>query len=118
MSENQQTQNTQTTAGESIADEVDVMLRDFADFARVVGRAAGKAAEDLTGLMVVRVGAGERADLDVMVDAGLAKTRAEAALRLMADGVKTNAPLYQRVERTRARIESLRGELKGMMGSG
>lgn len=118
MSENQQTQTTHTAPGESIADEVDVMLHDFADFARVVGRAAGKAAEDLTGLMVVRVGAGERADLDVMVDAGLAKTRAEAALRLMADGVKANAPLYQRVERTRARIETLRGELKEMMGSG
>ncbi len=33
------------------------MLKDFVDFALVMGRAAGKAAEDLTGLMVVRVGA-------------------------------------------------------------
>jgi len=119
MSGNSQTQTAQTGAnGGSIADEVNVMVKDFVDFALVVGRAAGKAAEDLSGLMVVRVGAGDRAGLDVMVNAGLAKTRAEAALRLMADGVKANAPIYQRAERARAQIEALKGELKGMLGAG
>lgn len=100
----------------TLGDEVDIMLKDFVNFALEVGRAAGKAAEDLTGLMVVKVGAGEREDLDIMVDAGLAKTRAEAALRLMADGVKANRPLYEHAERTRAQIQALRGQLKGMMG--
>ncbi len=97
MSDNSQTQTAQTGANNgSISDEVNVMVKDFVDFALVVGRAAGKAAEDLSGLMVVRVGAGDRADLDVMVNAGLAKTRSEAALRLMADGVKANAAIYKR----------------------
>lgn len=119
MSEAAQTQTTQTGANNgSFSDEVNVMVKDFVDFALVVGRAAGKAAEDLSGLMVVRVGAGERADLDVMVNAGLAKTRSEAALRLMADGVKANAPIYQRAERARAQIEALKGELKDLMGAG
>src|SRR5574340_813543 len=111
-------ENTQVNTGDTgkLSDEIDIMLKDFVDFALVVGRAAGKAAEDLTGLMVVRVGAGEREDLDIMVNAGLAKTRAEAALRLMADGVKVNRPLYERAERTREQIQALRGQLKGMMG--
>src|SRR5574340_1245585 len=82
MSENQQTS---TADNSTLSDEFNVMLKDFVDFALVMGRAAGKAAEDLTGLMVVKVGAGEREDLDIMVNAGLAKTRAEAALKLMAD---------------------------------
>lgn len=116
MNENQTPQNTAESG--SIADEVNVMVRDFADFAITLGRAAGKAAEDLTGLMVLRVGREERADLDVLVNAGLARTRAEAALRLVKDGVNANAPLYQRVERTRAQIEALKGQLKGMMGAG
>lgn len=113
MSENPQEK---TTAGNTLSDEVDIMVKDFIDFAVFVGRAAGRGAEDLTGLMVIKTGAGERADLDLMVDAGLAKTRAEAALRLMADGVKANRPLYERAERTREQIQALRGQLKGMMG--
>jgi len=113
MSENQQGN---TTESSTLGDEFNVMLKDFVDFALVMGRAAGKAAEDLTGLMVVRVGAGEREDLDIMVNAGLAKTRAEAALRLIADGVKVNGPLYERAERAREQIQALRGQLKGMMG--
>src|SRR5574340_669066 len=111
MSENQQTS---TADNSTLSDEFNVMLKDFVDFALVMGRAAGKAAEDLTGLMVVKVG--EREDLDIMVNAGLAKTRAEAALHLMADGVKVNGPLYERAERTREQIQALRGQLKGMMG--
>ncbi len=51
-----------------------------------------------------------------MVNAGLAKTRAEAALRLIADGVKVNGPLYERAERAREQIQALRGQMKGMMG--
>lgn len=113
MSENQQVNSGNNS---TLSDEFDVMLKDFVDFALVMGRAAGKAAEDLTGLMVVKVGAGEREDLDIMVNAGLAKTRAEAALRLMADGVKVNQPLYERAERTREQIQALRGQLKGIMG--
>lgn len=113
MSENPQGK---TVDNSTLSDEVNIMLKDFIDFAILAGRAAGKAAEDLTGLMVVKVGAGERADLDIMVDSGLAKTRAEAALRLMTDGIKANRPLYEHAERTREQIQALRGQLKEMLG--
>ena len=115
---NEETSQKPDSGGQStVSDEINVMVQDFADFAVFLGRKAGKVAEDLSGLMVVRVGAGERADLDVLVDAGIAKTRGEAALRLLADGVKANGDIYQRVERTREQIQALRGQLKDLIGS-
>ncbi len=114
MSENSGT--TATPTNEPFADQVNRLVVELCEMVVVVGRAAGRAAEDLTGLMVVHVGAGERADLDALVEAGLAKTRAEAALRLLADGVKANGTFYQRVERTRSQIEALKGQLKNLVG--
>jgi len=118
MSENTQAQAENNVKAEpTLSDEINTMLDDFVDIAVQVGRAAGKAAEDLTGLMVMRVGKTQRDELDVLVNAGLAKTRAEAALKLLADGVKANEPLYRRVEHTRAQIQALKGQLKGLFQS-
>ena len=114
MSENSKT--TATPTNEPFANQINRLVVELGEMVVVVGRAAGKAAENLTGLMVVHVGAGERADLDALVEAGLAKTRAEAALRLLAAGVKANDAFFQRVERTREQIESLKGQLKGLVG--
>jgi len=118
MSENTQAQAENNVKAEpTLSDEINTMLDDFVDIAVQVGRAAGKAAEDLTGLMVMRVGKTQRDELDVLVNAGLAKTRAEAALKLLADGVKANEPLYGRVEHTRAQIQALKGQLKGLFST-
>lgn len=118
MSENPEVHTgTKNNESPTLSDEINTMLDDFVDVAVQVGRAAGKAAEDLTGLMVMRVGRQQRDDLDVLVDAGLAKTRAEAALKLLADGVKANEPLYRNVERTRAQIQALKGQLKGLFST-
>jgi hypothetical protein len=114
MSENNGT--TATPMNEPFGDQVNRLVVSLGEMVVVVGRAAGKAAENLSGLVVVHVEAKERADLDALVEAGLAKTRAEAALRLLADGVKTNDAFYQRVERTRNQIEALKGQLKGLVG--
>jgi len=118
MSENTQAQAENNVKAEpTLSDEINTMLDDFVEVAVQAGRAAGKAAEDLTGLMVLRVGKQQREELDVLVDAGLAKNRAEAALRLLADGVKANEPLYRHVERTREQIQALKGQLKGLFST-
>ena len=90
--------------------DIDSMFKEFAP-------KVGKAAEDLTGLIVVRVNPDERANLDVMVEAGLAKTRAQAALKLIAEGIKGNEAVYRHVNQAREQIQALKGELKGILQS-
>ena len=43
-------------------------------------------------------------------------TRAEAAAFLIDEGIKTQGPLFERVEQKLAEIERLRAELRGMVG--
>ncbi len=95
----------------------------FAQFLREAGqlalsgvRAAGKAAEDLTGLMILQVNPETRARMDDLVEAGLAKNRGEAALNLLRDGIRANQSVYAQVEKTRARIDALRSQLRGLIG--
>ncbi len=103
------------SASAQFEDDMNNLVKDIGDMFKEFAPKVGKAAEDLTGLMVVRVDPEKRADLDVMVEAGLAKTRAQAALKLIADGIKGNEPMYRNVERAREQIKALKGELKGIM---
>ncbi len=91
-------------------------LQEVGQLALAAGRAAGKAAEDLTGLMVLQTNADLRARMDDLVEAGLAKNRGDAALTLLRDGIASNQNIYQQVEKTRARIASLRSQLRGLIG--
>src|SRR3972149_346048 len=105
------------SASAQVEDDRNQLVKDIGSMFKEYAPKVGKAAEDLTGLMIVRVGPGERADLDVMVEAGLAKTRAPAALQLIAGGIKGNETGYRHINQARERINALRGELKGMMES-
>jgi hypothetical protein len=91
-------------------------LREAGQVALTVARAAGKAAEDLTGLMVLQVNPEMRARMDDLVEAGLAKTRGEAALDLLREGIRANQRVYEQVEKTRAHIDGLHSQLRGMIG--
>jgi len=51
-----------------------------------------------------------------LVQAGVFGTRAEAAAFLIDEGIKTQGPLFERVEQKLAEIERLRAELRGMVG--
>lgn len=91
-------------------------LREAGELALTVARAAGKAAEDLTGLMVLQVDADVRARMDDLVEAGLAENRGKAALSLLREGIRSNQSVYEEVEKTRARIQALRSQLRDMIG--
>jgi len=113
-------ETTNPTAGAKSAsaqfeEDMNNLVKDIGGMFKEFAPKVGKAAEDLTGLMVLRVHPGERADLDVMVEAGLAKTRAEAALKLIADGIKGNETVYRHVNQAREQIKALKGELKGIL---
>jgi hypothetical protein len=103
------------SASAQFEDDMNNLVKDIGAMFQEFAPKVGKAAEDLTGLMVMRVDPERRADLDVMVEAGLAKTRAQAALKLIADGIKGNESVYRNVQQAREKIQSLKGELKSIM---
>lgn len=86
----------------------DVVMRKTGEFIREVVEVTGKAAEDLTGLMLVHTDKPLRDQLDKVVEAGAARTRAEA-FRFMADaGLQVKQGILSKVEKTRAEIDALK----------
>jgi len=68
-------------------------------------------------VVAVKVTADAQAKLEQLVQAGVFRTRAEAAAFLIDEGIEAQAPLFSRVEQKLAEIERLRAELRGMVNS-
>jgi len=65
--------------------------------------------------IAVKISADAQNRLDQLVQAGVFRSRAEAAAFLIDEGVKTQSALFDRVEQKLAEIEKLRAELRGMI---
>src|SRR5205814_8977768 len=64
-------------------------------------------------MIAVKVSQDAQHKLGQLVQAGVFGTRAEAAAFLIDEGIKTQGPLFERVEQKLAEIERLRAELRG-----
>src|SRR5712691_4194632 len=67
-------------------------------------------------MLAVKVSQDAQHKLGQLVQAGVFGTRAEAAAFLIDQGIKTQGPLFERVEQKLAEIERLRAELRGLVG--
>jgi len=83
------------------------------DISRTIERAIS-AKDDY--MLAVKVSADAQHKLGQLVQAGVFGTRAEAAAFLIDEGIKTQGPLFERVEQKLAEIERLRAELRGLVG--
>jgi hypothetical protein len=83
------------------------------DISRTIERAIS-AKDDY--MLAVKVSPDAQVKLGQLVQAGVFGTRAEAAAFLIDEGIKTQGPLFERVEQKLAEIERLRAELRGMVG--
>jgi len=83
------------------------------DISRTIERAIS-AKDDY--MIAVKVSQDAQHKLGQLVQAGVFGTRAEAAAFLIDEGIKTQGPLFERVEQKLAEIERLRAELRGMVG--
>ena len=83
------------------------------DISRTIERAIS-AKDDY--MLAVKVSQDAQVRLGQLVQAGVFGTRAEAAAFLIDEGIKTQGPLFERVEQKLAEIERLRAELRGMVG--
>ncbi|HEX8096878.1 MAG TPA: hypothetical protein VF507_02525 [Pyrinomonadaceae bacterium] len=82
------------------------------DISRTIERAIS-AKDDY--VVAVKVSTEAQDKLEQLVQAGVFRSRAEAAAFLIDEGIRTQAPLFARVEQKLAEIERLRAELRGMI---
>lgn len=66
-------------------------------------------------VVAVKVSPGAQEKLEQLVQAGVFRSRAEAAAYLIDEGIKTQAALFDRVRQKLSEIERLRAELRGMI---
>lgn len=83
------------------------------DISRTIERAMS-AKDDY--VVAVKISPEAQDKLEQLVQAGVFRSRAEAAGFLIDEGIKTQAALFSRVEQKLAEIERLRAELRGMIG--
>ena len=82
------------------------------DISRTIERAIS-AKDDY--VVAVKVSADAQEKLDQLVQAGVFRSRAEAAAFLIDEGVKTQSALFERVQQKLSEIERLRAELREMV---
>ncbi|HEX8138860.1 MAG TPA: hypothetical protein VF544_14930 [Pyrinomonadaceae bacterium] len=85
------------------------------DISRTIERAIS-AKDDY--VVAVKVSHEAQEKLEQLVQAGVFRSRAEAAAFLIDEGIKTQSALFDRVQQKLAEIERLRAELRGMVGEG
>ena len=81
------------------------------DISRTIERAIS-AKDDY--VVAVKVSPEAQEKLEQLVQAGVFRSRAEAAAYLIDEGIKTKTALFERVEQKLHEIERLRAELRGL----
>jgi Arc/MetJ-type ribon-helix-helix transcriptional regulator len=82
------------------------------DISRTIERAMSAKDEYV---VAVKVSPEAQEKIDQLVQAGIFRSRAEAAGFLTDEGIKTQTALFERVQQKLAEIERLRAELRGMV---
>jgi Arc/MetJ-type ribon-helix-helix transcriptional regulator len=85
------------------------------DISRTIERAIS-AKDDY--VVAVKVSHEAQDKLEQLVQAGVFRSRAEAAAFLIDEGIKTQSALFDRVQQKLSEIERLRAELRGMINEG
>jgi Arc/MetJ-type ribon-helix-helix transcriptional regulator len=66
-------------------------------------------------VVAVKISPEAQEKLEALVQAGVFRSRAEAAGFLIEEGIKTQSALFERVRQKLAEIERLRAELRGLI---
>ncbi len=82
-----------------------------------LGRALATTAQDLTKLMIIHVDDETRDQLDLLVDAEIANNRHEAAVAMLQEGIEAQAPLFDRIRKTKSQIGALQKKMRNLVGT-
>jgi Arc/MetJ-type ribon-helix-helix transcriptional regulator len=107
-----QPQSGGSRAGDTI-EEITSTLRDlFNRVPETVSKAVERAINVRDTTVLLRLGEESSDKLDTLVSAGVFRSRAEAAVFLIDEGIKAQSPLFQRIQDKLGEIEKLREELR------
>jgi len=84
----------------------------FSEIASSLRTAVSHALTGRTNVVMVRVNDETLRYLDMLVEADICKSRSESAAFLIAEGVKANAALYERIAEVTEQIAELRRQLR------
>jgi hypothetical protein len=106
-----------SSAGSSVRDMAARIPEQLSAIGRDISRTIERAISAKDDYMLaVKVSHDAQIRLGQLVQAGVFGTRAEAAAFLIDEGIKSQGPLFERVEQKLAEIERLRAELRGLVG--
>lgn len=109
-------QDSERQAGTSVRDMASRIPEQLSAIGRDISRTIERAISAKDDYMLaVKVSTDASHKLGQLVQAGVFGTRAEAAAFLIDQGIKSQGPLFERVEQKLAEIERLRAELRGMI---
>ncbi len=102
-----------TSSQHSTVDDVVNAIREFVSKApETINKAVERAMNVKDTTVLLRLGDKESDALDTLVSAGIFKARMEAANFLIAEGIKSQAELFIRIQSKLDEIERLRSELR------
>ena len=108
----------QSTGQYSTVDDVVSAIREFVSKAPdTINKAVERAMNVKDNTVILRLGDKESDALDTLVSAGIYKSRTEAANFLIAEGIKAQAGLFERIQSKLDEIERLRTELRQSVAS-
>lgn len=101
--------------------DLEKALKDVANettrFFNCLGQAVATTAQDLTQLMIIHVDDETREHLDLLVDAEIAKSRHEAAVAMLKEGMEVKAPLFDRIRKTKSQITALQKKMRTLVST-
>ena len=109
-------ENTRTAS--SVRDIASRIPESLSAIGRDISRTIEKAISAKDDYVVaVKISPEAQDKLEQLVQAGVFRSRAEAAGFLIDEGIKTQAPLFERVRTKLGEIERLRSELRGLIAN-
>jgi hypothetical protein len=103
----------QQSRGRDAVDDVTTAIRDFINkVPETVNKAVERALNVKDTTVLLRLDDKESDAIDTLVSAGIFRSRNEAATFLIAEGIKAQAALFQRIQSKLDEIERLRNELR------
>ena len=85
------------------------------DFISTVRDAVGRALKNRDNVVMVRVSDEALRYLDMLVEAGITKSRSESVAFLVNEGIRASSQLFERIEEIIAKITALRQQLSAIV---
>lgn len=106
------TEETKSTNKEDLGSQMEKFAARTAESIRKV---IDKALSSRNTVLTIRVNNESNEKLNMLVDAGLFKSRSESAAFLIQEGIKVQEPLFQKISSRLEKIDKIRSELKSIV---